>query len=525
MDEGTGHHETVAGLLRRQAEGRRDAPLLRSGDREWSYGEVQRAARDLAAGLAGLGVEPGDRIALDLPNWPEAVVTVFAAAELGAVLVPLNPGYAPRELQFMLRNSEATVVVAPERHGGTDYLELFESLLVELPALQYLVTVGEEDLWYDDRIFQFEELVSSGRGKGLPEETASAGDPCAILYTPGTTGKPKGVVLTHDNLVRTARVTGETLGLVPEDVVLCAVPLFQIFGLGAALMTGITAGAALVLQERFRPDEALELVERHGVTVYHGVPTMFVMTLRQPDIEERDLGALRTGIVAGAPVGRDLIDEARRKLAEGLEIAYGLTETSPTVAMTRRDDPADVRSETVGRPVDGVDVRILDEEGDALPAGQEGEVGVRGFNVMDGYFRQPGETRRAFTEDGFLRTGDLAIQDEDGYLRIVGRRSDVILRGGYGVHPQEVEDHLRSHPAVLDAVVVGVPNEVLGELVCACVQPVEGALISEDEVRDYCESALAEYKVPDLVRFMEELPRTPGGKPRRGELTRLVEGE
>jgi len=516
---------TAAGVLRHQADRRGDEPFLEDRGRSWTYREALEDATDLAAALSGLGIEPGDRIAVDLPNWPEAVIVTLAAAELGAVVVPLNPGYTSRELQFMLRNSEATVAVTPEQHGETDYLQLFESLLVELPALQYLVTVGEEDLWYDDRIFQFEDLLSSGRGRSwTPAETAPD-ERFAILYTPGTTGKPKGVVLSHGNLVRTARRTAEALSLEPGDRTLCSVPLFHIFGFGAALFTVLCSGSSLVLQERFEPGEALELMERHRVTVFHGVPTMFVMALRQPGLEERNLTALRTGIVAGAPVDEALIRRAREGMASDLEIAYGLTETSPTVSITRPSDDEERRSTTVGRPLEGVEVRVLDDDGEALPPGETGELGVRGYNVMLGYFRQPGETASSFTGDGFFRTGDLAIEDEDGYLRVVGRKSDVILRGGYNVHPREVEDHLRSHPAVLDAVVVGVPEEVLGELVCACVHTVEGAIVSEEELREYCESALADYKVPDLVRFFDELPRTPGGKARRRALARTVRQE
>ncbi len=517
---------TVAEALRQMAERRPEAPFLVAGDRELSFSEVASRSRALAVGLRNLGVEPGDRIAIHLPNWLEFPLTAFAAAELGATIVPLDPGYTPRELQFMLRNSEATVAVTAERYEGVDFLQLFESLLVELPDLQYLVTVGEEDLWYDDRIFQFEDLEASGRGREWrPAKVDPAEDIFAILYTAGTTGKPKGVALSHANLVETARATGEVLGLGPSDVTLCMVPLFHIFGLGPALLSSLSWGASVVLQESFDAGTALELAERRKVTVVQGVPTMFVMMLRQPDWKERDLAALRTGIVAGAPVSEDLVTRLRRELVPGLEIAYGMTETSPTVSMTRPDDPPSKRRQTVGRPLAGVEIRVLEADGRELPQESIGELAVRGFNVMRGYFRQPSETAGVFTAEGFLKTGDLAMLDEEGYLHIVGRKGDVIIRGGYNVHPREVEDHLRSHPAVLDVVVVGVPNEVLGELVCACVRPVEGALITEQELREYCAEALADYKVPDLVRFLEVFPTTPSGKARRVELARLVRAQ
>lgn len=528
--------DDVRAVLREQVSRGGDSAMVVHGDRVLSREEVEEQASALAAGLHHLGVEPGDRIAVDLPNWPELPVAVFAAARLGCTVVPLNPGHTARELQFMLRNSEATVVVAAERYGGTDYLQLFESLLFDLPDLQYLVTVGEEDLWYDDRIFQFEDLVSSGRSRELPAAGGDSGDVFALIYTPGTTGKAKGVMLTQENLLRTARATAEALELGTGDVTLCSVPLFHIFGLGAALMTTLVSGGTLVLQEEFDAAGALEIIEREGVTVFHGVPTMFVIALREL-AERRDeegdgdgagppgLSSLRTGIVAGAPVTPDLVRRARREMVPELEIAYGLTETSPTVSITRRDDPEEKRSVTVGRPLEGVEVKVMDEDGGSLPIESVGELGVRGFNVMEGYYRQPGETASSFTEDGFFRTGDLAMVDEDGYLHVVGRKSGVIIRGGYNVHPREVEDHLRSHPAVLDAVVVGVENEVLGELVCACVRPVEGALITAEELQEYCRGELTDYKVPDLVRFFDVFPMTPDGKVRRVEIARRVEEE
>lgn len=517
---------SVAEALRRQAERRRDATFLRFGDRAWSFAEVQAQAQALGGALENLGVVRGDRLAIDLPNWPEFVISTFAAAELGATIVPLNPGYTPRELQYMLRNSEASVVVTAEHYDGTDYLQLFEGLLADLPALQYLLTVGEEDLWYDDRIFQFEDLVSSGMGRERPPVDVDPGeDVFAILYTPGTTGKAKGVMLSHENLVRTARATAEALRLTEDDVTLCAVPLFHIFGLGAALLTALVSGSSVVLQEKFEPGDALRLVERHRVTVLHGVPTMFVMLSREPDRPDRGLSSLRTGIVAGAPVGEELVSRARRELVPQLEIAYGLTETSPTVSITAPDDPEAERRQTVGRPLEEVELRVLDEKGETLPTGSVGELAVKGFNVMRGYVRQPSETAAAFTAEGFFRTGDLARIDDAGFLRIVGRKSDVIIRGGYNIHPREVEDHLRAHPAVQDVVVLGVPNEVLGELVCACLLPVEGALITEDEIREYCREALAPYKVPDLVRFLDVFPMTPSGKARRVALARLVRAQ
>ncbi len=516
---------TVADLFRQQAEKHPDAPFLWYRDAGWTYGQVATQTRALAVGLRNLGVEPGDRVAIVLPNWPEFAIAVLAASELGATIVPLNPGYSTRELQYMLRNSEASVAITAEDYDGVDYLQLFETMLIDLPDLQYLVTVGEEYLWYDDRIFQFEDVVSSGRGRELvPAEIESPDERFAILYTPGTTGTPKGVVLSHDNLVRTALATADKLGL-REDVALCSVPLYHIFGLSAVLLTAIASGSALVLQERFDAVEAFDLIERHGVTVFQGVPTMFVMALRELDVNPRALPTLRTGIIAGAPVPEQLAQDVRERLVPQLEIAYGLTETSPTVSITQPSDPPANRFQTVGRPIEGVELDIRDEDGRPLPAESVGELAIRGFNVMKGYFRQPTQTSAVLADDGFFKTGDLAMIDAEGYLHIVGRSSDVIIRGGYNVHPQEIEVLLRSHPAVEDAAVLGIPNDVLGELVCACVKPVEGALITAEELRGYVYESLADYKVPDRIQFMEEFPENTDERARRVELARVVRVE
>lgn len=511
----------LAGLLNARAAERPDDEFLRFGDRIRSYGDIAAEVRALAAAWQDLGVEPGDRIVMNLPNGPEAVVTNLAAAQLGAPIVPVSPQSSARDLRFVLRNTEATIAVTIERLGDTDYLQLYEKLLPDLPALQYLATVGEEDLWYDDRIFQFEDLVSAGRGLDLVPVGVAEPDDAAILYTAGTSHKQKGVILSHDNLLWNGRATAEALDLTSDDVTLCCVPLANIFGLGAALLPAMVSGGALVLQPMFDADEAIDLIERHRPTVLHGVPTMFVLIQRALASRGGDVSSLRTGIVAGAPISAELVDSLRRDLVPELEIAYGLTETSSTVTITSPGSGA-ARSASVGRPLPGVEIAVLDADEQPVSTGEVGDIAVRGPNVMIGYFRQPAATRAAFTAEGFLRTGDLGRIDAAGNLHIVGRESDVIIRGGYGVHPREIEDHLRSHPAVDDVVVVGLPNDVLGELICACIVPVEGALISEDEIREHCRPALAEYKLPDIVRFLGEIPRSEGGAPLRAEVARAM---
>lgn len=356
--------------------------FLLYGNRRFTYGQVDARAAALAAALSELGVEHGDRIALGLPNWPEFVVSMFAAAKLGAAIIPLNPRYTVPELQYMLRHSEAAVVVSAEQFGGTDYLELFEGLLTSLPDLQYLVTVGEEDLWYDDRIYQFEDLVSSGEGRTPPSpEVDSNEDAFAIVYTSGTMGKPKGVELTHNNLLDAAAKTVGAIGLEPDDVVFGVTTIFHVFGLGPGVLGTLTAGASLVLQEEFRPAEALGLIERHGVTVHYGVPTVFITELREAARRSYNLGSLRAGIVAGAPIGHELVARIRSELCPNLQVAYSLTETASTVALTRPEDPADKQAFTVGRPLEGTDVRVLDLDGTVLPVESLGEIAVRGPEI------------------------------------------------------------------------------------------------------------------------------------------------
>ncbi|HEX6589850.1 MAG TPA: AMP-binding protein [Longimicrobiales bacterium] len=517
---------TVAQALEAQAEANPDRTYLVYGERKLTYQQVEAQATAMAAALHELGIERGDRVALTLPNWPEFVISAFAAAKLGAIVVPLNPRYSVPELKYMLRHSEATAVVCAERFAGIDFLELFESLLTSLPDLQYLVTVGEEDLWYDDRIYQFEDLVSSGEGRRVPTPVIDpASDTFAILYTSGTMGKPKGVELTHANLLRTAAGTADAIGLTPDDCIFGVTTIFHVFGMGPGLLGTLAAGSCLVLQEQFDPGEALELIERHGVTVHYGVPTVFVTELRHPERTSRNLSSIRLGLVAGAPVSDEVLKRIRMELCPTLLVAYSLTETASTVSITRPNEPIEKQLYTVGRVLPDTEIRVLDLDGTILPEESLGEIAVRGPGVMKGYYRQPGETAHAMDEDGFFLTGDLGIVDDDGYVHIVGRRKELIIRGGFNVYPREVEDRINAHPAIQDCAVVGLPHEVLGEVVCACIVPVEGAIVTGAEVKEWCRAALADYKVPDLVRFLDSFPLTGSGKIRRVELARMITAE
>jgi fatty-acyl-CoA synthase len=477
-----------------------------------TFGQVETRSDALAASFHSLGIEAGDRVALLLPPCPEFVVAMFAAAKLGAVIVPMNPRLTRPELQYMLRHSETVLAVTAENHGGEDYLAAFDELLPQLPELQYVVTVGEEDLWYDDQIFQFEDLLSAGEGRDFPTlEVRPHEDFFAILYTAGTMGKPKGVELTHANLLEVARETVALLGLLPEDRVIGVSAFFHVFGLGPGVLGSILSGSSLILQSGFGAAETLALIQRHQATVHYGVPTLFSTGLIEQREASLDLSSLRVALAAGGPAPHELIRAVEEEVCADFRVAYSLTETSSVVSMTVPSDPAEKRFHTVGRPLPGVEVLVLDKDGETLPVESIGELAVKGPGVMRGYYRQPRD--------------DLGMLDEEGYLHLVGRSREVIIRAGFSVYPREVEYRLQAHPAVREAVVVGIPDDVLGEAICACIVPIEGAIVTGPEIMDWCRVSLADYKVPDLVRFLDEFPRTGTGKPRRVELARMIQAE
>ncbi len=517
---------SVASVLGTRATTDPGRTFLRAGEDALTYAEVEGRAEALAAALGQLGVEAGDRVALVLPACPEFVVTFFAAAKLGALVVPLDPRLTPAELQYRLRHSEAVCAVTLERRYGVDFLQLFEDLLVGLPELQYLVTVGDEDLWYDDRIFQYEDLVSAGGGRDFDGPDGDVGDETfAIVYTSGTTGKPKGVELTHANLLYAAEGTARELGLEEDDRVAGIGSLFHVFGLGPGILSTVLSGASLVLEDDPDAGGTLDLVERHGATVLYGVPTLFVGEMREQEARARDLSSLRLGVVAGAPVNDELVRRVEAELVPTVVVAYSVTEASATVCVARPDDPPSKRAFTVGRPLEGTELRIVERDGTELPLESVGEIVLRGPGIMRGYSRQPGETRAVQDEDGFLLTGDLGMRDEDGFVHLVGRRKDVIIRSGFNIYPREIESRLDAHPAVQESAVVGLPDPLLGEAVCACVVPTEGALVTEEELKDWCRETLAASRGPDRILFYDAFPRTGTGKIRRVELVRLVQSD
>jgi fatty-acyl-CoA synthase len=494
------------------------------GARALTYGQVDADGAALAAALADRGVAAGDRVAVSLPNVPEWLVALRAAAALGAAVVPVSPRLTVHEFKYQLRHSGAAALVTAERDDAVDAPALYAGVLAELPALRLLVTLGDDPgRWSDGRIARYEELLAAGRGRRPPAPPADADADLAVLYTSGTMGKPKGVRLSHRGVVETARRTAEAVAVGPGDRVFAALPLFASFGFGSAV-GAVAAGATLVLQEHFDAAEALALMARERVAVLHGAPATFHLLMRAPGFAAERVrdGGLRAGVVAGAPADEELLRRVRRWC--DVHVAYGLTETGAAVTVTRASDPEEKRLTTAGRPLPGVEVMAVDVVSGQLhgPTEAVGEIAVRGPGVTLGYARMPAETERAFTPEGFFLTGDLGILDDEGYLRVVGRRKATIVRGGFQIYPREIEDQLRAHPAVEDACVIGVPHDVLGELVCACVVPVEGAVVTGKDLKDFARDTLAEYKTPDLVRFFDRFPMTPSGKVRRRELERVV---
>jgi fatty-acyl-CoA synthase len=495
--------------------------LATDGERTWTYHQVDADASSLATAFSGLGLGLGDRIAVNLPNGIEWIIATLAAAKLGAVVVPVSPQLSIHDLRYQLRHAEASAVVTIARWDGVHFLQRFHELLGDLPDLQYVVTVGDEEQWSDDRILSFQDLVVSGAGKPVPspaeyDDTADL----AVMYTSGTMGKPKGVPLSHRALVENAVRVAEILEITPDDRVFGVVPFFAAFGFGVMLGT-LARGATIVWQPSFDPARALALIAEVKVTVLHGVPTQYHLLMREESFDPSRLTSLRAGVIAGSSVDEALVRRVRRWC--DVLVAYGLTEAGPVVTITRWDDQDERRVGTVGCALPGVEIMAMDLMTGALHGPEAvGEIAVRGTNLMRGYLRMPAETAKVMTPDGFFLTGDLGIIDEDGYVKIVGRRQETISRGGTQLYPRELEDRLRAHPAVDDVCVIGVPHDVMGELVCACIVPVEGAVITGSEIKRFAQHTMAADKVPDFVRFFDVFPMTGSGKVRRRELARAI---
>ena len=509
---------TVAAVLERNVALRPDREaVVAYEEARLTYRQLDTLATSLAAGLVSLGVRSGERVALDLPNWPEFLIGYYAVAKMGAVVVPLNIRYRVQEVGHMLRHSEASALITCASFGGFDYLGMFQDLWPGLPRLRHIVAARGKPR---QGVHAFEEVLDVGSRRPLPPAPARPDDVFMILYTSGTTGTPKGAMLTHSNKVIISAMQAQALECTEDDVFLAAVPLGHVFGTSATIGAAAAAGAKMVLIDAFHAERVLQAVERERITIHHAVPTMFALELNHPDRDTYDLASLRTGIIAGAPAGSEMVRRIREEMGCNICHAYGLTETSSLCTITRLTESDELRNETCGRAYPGIGVAIIDEAGNALGPGEVGEVAIDGPGVMKGYYRMPQETAQAFTANGWLRTGDLGTLDDLGYLRILGRKKEMIIRGGFNVYPREIEDLLAGHEKVLLVAVIGYPDDVLGERICAVVQVKPGTSATEEEITTYCRGRLADFKAPDKVVFTDGFPMTVSGKIQKTALRR-----
>ena len=459
--------------------------------------EVTRTAR----GLAGLGLRPGDRAGIWASNCVEWILLQHAASRAGVVLVNVNPAYRSHELRFVLKKSRIRALFLREKDARANYREILaESRTGESAPLEYVVWLGESS---------WDEMLANGRD--IAEFTPSCHDVANIQYTSGTTGQPKGVLLTHRSLVNNGMAIGLMLNANENDRICAPVPLYHCFGSVIGSLVSVVYGATLILPSaQFDPLATLEAMHTEKATTIYGVPTMYVAELGHPEFERFDLSSLRKGVMSGAPCPVELMKRvAARMHCDRLVIPYGQTEASPVITMTSVDDPFEIRVASVGRALANTEVRIVDPSTrECLPLGEQGELCTRGYLVMQGYDDEPEATAQTIDSEGWLHTGDLAVLRPDGYFSFKGRAKDTIIRGGENIYPREVEDFLHTHPKIADVYVVGIPDAKLGETVLAWIQLEAGEEASEEEIRDFCRGRIAYFKVPQFIRFVDSFPQT-----------------
>ena len=485
-----------------------------------TYREFDTKVSSLAAGLLELGLEPGDRVAIWAPNCAAWALLQFATARAGLVFVTFNTAYRRQELAHVLALSGARAIISVKGFKDIDYAEELQS--VAAPELEWRLMLGSEpsEGWQ-----AFESLFArdvSRLGAVRPE----ARDPVNIQFTSGTTGRPKGVTLSHHNILNNGAAVGERAGLRPGDRLCIPVPLYHCFGMVMGNLACVSHGVTMVYPAPgFDADASLRAIETERCTHCYGVPTMFIAMLASPLFEQHDYTSLRGGIMAGAncpvEVMRKVID--RMHMPE-VTIAYGMTETSPVSTQTMPDDPLAARIETVGRVLPHLEIKIVDEAGHVVARGTEGELCTRGYSVMSGYWGDLGATAQAIDGDGFMHSGDLAMIDADGFVRITGRAKDMIIRGGENISPREIEEYLYTHEEISDVAVIGIADDRLGEAVCAWIVRTSASGLSEEDVRKFCKGQLAHFKSPTVVRFVSALPMTASGKVQK-YLMRATEAE
>ena len=507
----------------------RPAVVFREQGIRWTWREFADEVDVLAAGLVSAGIRPGDRVGIWSPNRVEWLLTQFATARIGAILVNVNPAYRLAELEYALNKSGCCAIITAESFKTSKYVEMLQALAPELaqcepgqlraarlPHLRLVVRMCDTAT---PGMTTFSDLIESGRVARETVDldaigaTLSAADPINIQFTSGTTGNPKGATLTHRNVVNNARFIAMAMRFTEADALCIPVPLYHCFGMVLAVLASVSTGAKMVFPgEAFDPVATLAACAEERCTALHGVPTMFIAELDLPAFASFDLSTLRTGIMAGSPCPIETMKRvvARMHLSE-ITIAYGMTETSPVSFQSATDDPLDKRTSTVGRIAPHLEAKVVDAMGDTVGIGETGELWTRGYSVMRGYWEDDARTADAIV-DGWMRTGDLATIDADGYCNIVGRLKDMLIRGGENIYPREVEEFLFRHPKIQSAQVFGVPDEKYGEEVCAWIIVRPGETLTEEEVRAYCQGQIAHYKVPRYIRFVDEMPMTVTGK-------------
>ena len=493
-----------------------------------TYYEFNKEVDKFAKGLLGMGIQKGDHVAIWATNYPEWLILFFATARIGAVLVTVNTNYKEAELEYLLSNSDSKALFICDGIKDIDCEKIIYSVCPELktskpgelhnerlPFLRYVVSL---DNWYDgmynwSQIPYFGVLISNEEYNAVKHSV----DPDEVVnmqYTSGTTGFPKGVMLTHNNIVNNGKAIGDCMKFTSKDKLCIPVPFFHCFGMVLAIMASVTHGAAMVPLLWYTPMKVMHAVEYEKCTAVHGVPTMFIRVLEHRDFSRYDFSSLRTGIMAGSPcpvkVMRDVVDKMH--MSE-ITITYGQTEASPACTMTTVDDSLEARVNTVGREMPFMETKIVDPDtGEDLPNGKPGEFVVRGYNLMKGYYKMPEATAQAIDKDGWLHTGDLAIRDDDGYYRITGRIKDMIIRGGENIFPKEIEDFIYTHPDVVDVQIVAVPSEKYGEEAYAFVIKRAGSTVTEKDIQTYVANNMARHKVPSYVEFIDQMPMTASGK-------------
>ncbi len=522
---------TIGELVDRIAAEYPDNDALVYPDRglRYSYREFRQVCDQLAKGLLKLGVKKGESTAIWATNVPEWVITQFGSPRIGAVLVTVNTSYKIFELEYLLKQSDTATLIMIEGTKSSDYIGMLYELCPELrdckpgelvserlPFLKNVILISEKKY---PGMFTWSELMDLGNQVTDEEiaarrDTLDPDDIINMMYTSGTTGFPKGVMLTHHNLVTNGCGVSECMKLGPEDRLCIPVPFFHCFGCVLGTMTSVVSGTTMVPVEVFNPGKVLEAIEKERCTGVHGVPTMFIMELELMKKETFDTSSLRTGIMAGSPCPIEVMKQVVSFMGiREITITYGQTESSPAITNTRTNDPLELRVSTVGRALPGVEVKIVDPEtGEEVPFGVQGELCARGHNIMKGYYKMPEATAAAVDKDCWLHTGDLAVMGENGYCKITGRLKDMIIRGGENVYPREIEEFLYTHPSVKDVQVVGVPSVKYGEETMAFIQLKEGHKITEEEIKNFCAGQIARYKIPRYVAFVDSYPTTASGK-------------